>query len=118
MAHQQQGSAFAKGFEGAPIRAGRSWLRSPSRERAHGSGGLQRRHLSIERVPVRADSRISENRPAGRVSTRLTFASIFYVAQALDKPRARLLCKSLNFAQTSDALVRSCRDADVIRTDR
>jgi hypothetical protein len=62
-------------------------------------------------------TRIAENRHAGWGATRLTFASIFCIAQALEKPPARLLCKILNCAHTSDALVRACRDADVIRTD-
>ena len=66
-------------------------------EHAHGSGGLQRRHLSVERLPVRADPRIAENRHAAGSQTRLTFASIFCIAQALEKPRARQLFKSLEF---------------------
>ena len=66
------------------------------------AGGLQRR-LSVERLPVRAYPRRAKNLRAGRAAMRLTFANSFCITQPFENARARLLCKSLNFARSIDS---------------
>jgi len=58
------------------------------------AGGLQRCHLSVERLPVRAYPRRAK---IFMPEMRLAFANSFCITQPFENARARLLRKSLDF---------------------
>ncbi len=59
------------------------------------SGGAKLLHLSVNALAVYRNARIAENRHAGRVAKRLSFASNFCIAGTPEKHGVGGLCKSL-----------------------